>query len=196
MRSYILKVIGITLLAIFAVLAIAYAIFMIFFPKEVATFYDGIGAYDNAVYYAYQNYQRTEDKNDLNTVCRYALKTGDNEKAIKYLDMLVDDDFHEFCAQNETLGEDYYNFIVGRYVTLKYLNGESANGCADLANDYTLVYRSDCALRAMMFSEVEKDDKSALNYLKGVITSRLGSLSGDERLLAQDDLNRINEFLS
>ncbi|MBP5373019.1 MAG: hypothetical protein J6Y44_02400 [Clostridia bacterium] len=195
MKTFILKVIGITLIAVIAVLAIGYSVFMIFFPATLASFYDGIGAYDAAVFYSYRNYERTEDKSDLNAVCRYALKTGDSETAIKYLDMLVDGEFYEFCAQEETLGETYYNFITGKLVTLKYYNGESANGCVDLARGFTRHYTNDCALRAMIFSAVDKNDRATLNYVKSVIQTLSATLEGDEKLLADDDLTNLNEFL-
>lgn len=195
MRSFIIKVTGITLLAILTVAAITYASFAIFSPSSLATFYDGVGNYDRAVSYAYGQYERTGDKEDLLTVCRYALKTYDDKKIERYLSLLVDDGFYSYCTEDERLGEDFYTFITGKLAVSAYRNETRKENAVDMADDLTESYSETCALRAVLFEAVKEENEVQIGYLKEKLSLRNETAAGEEKELIEYDLYNIDEFL-
>ena len=195
MKTFVLKVIGITLLAIFAVAAITYAAFAIFSPSSLASFYDGIGDYDKAVTYSYGNYERTGKREDLIVVCRYALKSGDDKKTEKYLGKLVDDEFYSYCISKEDLGTDYYDFITGKLAVSIYRNGSEKTAAADKANELTKNYSGECALRAVMFETIRSEDRATVVYINGILSARSAAAEGEEKTLLESDVYNVNAYL-
>ena len=195
MKSFVLKVIGITLLAIFALAALTYAAFAIFSPSSLASFYDGIGDYNHAVNYAYGNYERTNEKSDLLTVCRFALKTSDDKKIEKYLGMMIEGDFKAYCDSDEALGDDLYTFITGKYVVSLYRVSDDKTKACDRADELTENYSEACALRALLFETVKCEDKISVVYIKGKIDARAQTATGEEKELLEYDAANATEYL-
>ena len=194
MKTFVFKVIGITLLAIFALAAIVYAAFVIFAPNALASFYDGVGNYDRAVVYANGYYERTKEKGDLVTVCRYALKSEDDEKIEKYLDLLVDDEFYEFCLSDRSLGKDYYDFITGKLVLTVYRRQGQSSAVCERAKELTVEYSGSCALRSILFAAVEKKDETTIDRIKGYLEEMKATAQGAEKTLIETDLSNIEEL--
>ena len=177
------------------VAAITYASFALFSPSSLAVFYDGIGNYDRAVSYAYGNYERTGKKEDLIEVCRYALKSYDDKKIEKYLDILVDGDFYSYCVSEKDLGEDFYEFITGKLVVSSFRNESRKENAVDRADDLTETYSETCALRAVLFEAVKVEDDDVIRYVKEKLSDRRAAAIGEEKDLIEYDLLNIDEIL-
>ena len=190
MKKFVLKVIGISVLAIFTVVCLTYAAFMLFAPGFLADFHDGIGNYNKAASYAYKVYEKSGETSDLDKACKFALKTENDLVIVKYLSVLVDcDGFSDYCKEKYTFGDDYYDFMCGKYVCSLYLTEADKKAPCDKANAYSAAYTKNCALRALMFEAAEARDKETLKYIKELLSARTSSE------LIQSDIDKINELI-
>ena len=190
MKKFVLKVIGITVLAIFALACLTYAAFMLFAPGPLADFHNDIGNYNKATSYAYRHYEKTKNISDLDKACKFALKTENDLTIVKYLSVLVDDEgFVDYCEDSYAFGDDYYDFMCGEYVCSLYRTEGNKQSACDKANAYSANYRKNCALRALMFAAAEVKDKETLTYIKDLLSARTPSE------LLDSDIEKINELL-
>ena len=194
MKKLVLKVIGITLLALIAAACFIYAALLIFAPQTLARFYDSVGNYDRAATFMYKRYEISGDKADLVQTCKFAIKSGKTDKEEKYLVYLVDDEgFFGYCGADEDLGAGFYDFICEKYVVAAYLNGKNGGVIAEKANALTKSYTDSCALRALAFACVEKNDKETLSSVKAYM-DKIAETDGQNNVLDYD-IARIDGYL-
>lgn len=197
MKNLVLKTIGITLGAIVIAVALLYGVFALFFPKNIAKFYDDVGNDDLAVYYMEKAYAKSDSMDNLNLLCRYAVKTGDNGLIAKHLDKLfLSDDFKRYTLTDGD-GITYYDFMASKYaVACLYSSG--ARYATEKAFLITDDYRKGSAvytlLRAIV-SDKSFDKTCVIDIRKGIL-SAYENYSEQCKSYADADLSTINIYLN
>ena len=198
MKKFVLKIIGITLLAIFALACLTYSVFLIFAPGVLSDFHNGIGNYGKAAIYAYKQYDASKNIADLDKASKYAIKTGNDLTIVKYLSVLTEnDDFYDYCINDEALGKGYYEFMCGKYVCSLYntSTGEDRKSAADKANALSVEYGKDCPMRALMFKVIEASDTATIEYIKQLDEARIAEATEDEKKIIESDIAIIDEIM-
>ena len=194
MKKFILKVCGITALGIIGFALLLFTAFMIFSPATLADIAGGLGDDGNACALMYNQYNKSGDIKDLDAACLYALKTEDKALAVKYLGELCSkEDFFNYCAATEDKGEDYYDFICGKYVSALFVS--DAFAALEQADALTKEYTAGCALRALAFSAVGASDSVTAASVKDKLAARLDSATSAEKTLIEQDIGRLTEFV-
>ena len=88
----------------------------IFAPRSVAGFFDGVGCYSATVFFYEKEYDKTDDVEDLVYLIDKSCSEKDDERTVKYLDMLFErEDYSAFCElkdkdlkQGQLKTDDYY----------------------------------------------------------------------------------------
>ncbi len=116
MKKLILKTALITLGTIIAVLCILYGVFALFFPLNMASFFDSLGMRDATVSFYELHYENTGDIADLGVLCVKVDECNDAVRAKKYLTILTSsEDFDSYLEDfdkqsNSTIsGKEYFN---------------------------------------------------------------------------------------
>lgn len=196
MNKLVLKTIGITLVAILICVAIIYGVFALFFPKKMAKFYDGLGNDVLAIKFMDTAYQKSGDIDDLDKLCMYAVKSGDNGLIAQHLGKLFEDEtFKNYCLNGN--GIEYYDFMASRFVTSFYQVSSDKNAVIDKAFSLTDNYRELSAgytiTRVCISSNPTKE---VATYLKDKLTNSLSSYDETAQQLANEDLVNINKYIA
>lgn len=192
MKKLVIKTVGITLAFIVVFLAITYGVFALFFPKNTAYFYDGLGYDKIAVKYMVKAYDKSGDIKDLKTLCDYTIKTDDNGLIAEHLGEIFDKNKTEFLAET---GSDYYDSASSKYVNALYEVKEDKSSCVDTAFLVTDKYRRSCAVRSLLGRVFIKNDKETALLIKTKLESFCLTASDEEKEIALSDLNVLTEFL-
>lgn len=193
MKKFVLKVCGITLLALAAAASVAYILLALFSPVTLADFCGGLGDNGNACAYAYRQYGITGNIEDLDAACRYALKSENDENVVKYLGELSESEgFKDYCLNNEDLGADYYDFICAKYVSALYKTDRSLSLVK--AKGLTERYTKGCALRSLVFSVTEGEDGEFADALIETLSEKLLSAAEGEKALIDNDIDLLREY--
>lgn len=195
MKQLVLKTIGITLAFIAVFVIIGYGVFALFFPKNTAYFYDGLGDDVKAVRYMQKAYERSNEISDLDTLCVYAVKTDDNGLIAEHLVKLFERE-EEFYAYASVKGKGYYDRMATEYVLAVYEVNNDVNLTIQTASRLTKDYSDGTALRNLLASSVSKGDKETVILLKSTIESALSTYSVQGKALADKDLAVITEYLA
>lgn len=131
MKNLVLKTVAITVAAIIALIAVAYLILALAFPKTLADGYDAIGSYSLSVKYYEKQYNKSGDIDDLAALCVKTDVKSDASRAAAYLAELTErEDFSAYCAREDENGGfkmTAYEFYYGRYtVATFYASGVAA----------------------------------------------------------------------
>lgn len=127
MKKLVLKTALITLASIIAILGILYGVFALFFPKTLAKTYESMGYDQTAIKYYEKQYEKTQDVQDLITLCVRLDVYSDTSRAEKYLSILVaKPNFYSTCLDNDVnvqtsnqiSSEEYFE---GKWVVATYL---------------------------------------------------------------------------
>ncbi len=192
MKKLVIKTVGITLAFIVVFLAMTYGVFALFFPKNTAYFYDGLGYDKIAVEYMLKAYDKSGDIKDLKTLCDYTIKTDDNGLIAEYLGKIFNENKAEFLAET---GSEYYDAAASKYINALYEAKEDKSSCVDTAFSVTDKYRKGCAVRSLLGRVFIKNDKQTASLIKTKLESFLATSSEEERQIALDDLDVLGEFL-
>lgn len=196
MKKLVLKTIGITVGGILAVILIIYGIMALGFPKDLASFYDGLGKDKVAVKYMAKAYGRTGDIKDLDKTCLYAIKTGDNGLIAEYFeDLVFHDGFKNYCQTSEK-GTEYYDFIASKFVSSSYAVNGAENDIVNKAFTLTDDYRNGSATYTLLRTVISSNpDKEVVALIQSKINEALPSYSEAGKTLAEKDLAIITEYL-
>lgn len=195
MKQLVLKTIGITLAFIAVFVIIGYGVFALFFPKNTAYFYDGLGDDVKAVRYMQKAYDRSKKISDLDTLCVYAIKTDDNGLIAEHLGKLFERD-EEFYAYSSAKGKGYYDRMATEYVLAVYEVNSDVAKTIQTASRLTKDYSDGSSLRNLLASSVSKGDKETVILLKTTIESSLNAYSAQGKALANKDLAVVTEYLA
>lgn len=196
MKNLVLKTIGITLCAIVVLIALLYGIFVLFFPKNMAKFYDNTGNDKLAVYYMEKACNKSDSIDDLNLLCVYAVKTGDNGLIAKHLDKLFQSDDFKKYSLTTVDGIAYYDFMASKYVIARfYVDGataaiEKAFALTDDYRQFSAVY----SLLRTIVSDKERDNGYVESIKEGILSAYDG-YSKAGKTYADADLSIINVIL-
>lgn len=199
MGKLILKTASVTLAAIIGVFGALYAAFAIFSPKVLAGAYDKLGNYGLSVYYYESQYKKTEELNDLYTLCVKLDENSDAKKAEEYLSTLVHGDgYVDFCKEQDAPSSAKVStrqYVEGKYVVCVYNNGGLS---AATARATELVRQgagySDYNVFSVLLAEVGRNlSVEDLNLLEAAINS-IDGLSADEEINRVSDLNEISRL--
>lgn len=193
MKKLVIKTVGITLAFIVVFLAITYGVFALFFPKNTAYFYDGLGYDKIAVKYMMKAYDKSGDIKDLKTLCDYTVKTNDNGLIAEYLGEIFDKNKTEFLAET---GSEYYDAAASKYINALYEVKEDKSSCVDEAFAVTDKYRKGCAVRSLLGPVFIKNDEETALLIKTKLESFLATASDEEKQIALSDLNVLTDFLN
>lgn len=196
MKKLVLKTIGITVGAILAVILIIYGIMALGFPKDLASFHDGLGNDKVAVKYMAKAYGRTGDIKDLDKTCLYAIKTGDNGLIAEYFeDLVFHEGFKNYCETSEK-GTEYYDFIASKFLSSSYAVNGVENDLVNKAFLLTDDYRSGSAAYTLLRTVMSSNpDKEVVALIQSKISEALPSYSESGKTLAEKDLAIISEYL-
>lgn len=197
MKKLVMKTIGITVASILAVLLIIYGIMALGFPKNLASFYDGLGKNKSATNFMAKAYERSGDISDLDQTCVYAIKTGDNGLIAEYLGKLVGNDgFKDYCNATDK-GVEYYDFMASKYIVGYYHVNSTDGDIVDKAFLLTDDYRNgSCAYTLIRTIIGGNKDKESINLFKEKLNSAMPNYSQQSKILAENDLAFINEYLN
>ena len=124
MKNLVLKTVAITVTAIIVILAGAYLILALAFPKTLAEGYDAIGSYSLSVKYYEKQYNKSGDIADLAALCVKSDVKADASRAVKYLAELTEsEDFSAYCEREDKNGGfkmTAYEFYYGRYTVATF----------------------------------------------------------------------------
>lgn len=196
MKKLILKTVLITVGAIILAFGVLYGIFALAFPKSLANFYDGLGDDKKAVQYMDRAYSQSGDVSDLDALCNFALKTGDNGLICEHLSRLFSsEEFKTYCECG-TKGIAYYDFMASKYITALYDTSSDKEGVIDTASSLTDDYRTACGLYTVLRLTLQEDipDATLINLVKEKINSAYSSYSADGQSLATADLEKLASF--
>ena len=99
MKKLILKTTAITLASIILVTSITFGIFVLFFPASLAKMFKSLGGESVAIYYYEKQYEKTDDINDLYTLCIESFNNKDYERAELYFTILIQKEgFNRICV--------------------------------------------------------------------------------------------------
>ena len=123
MKKLVLKTALITLCSIIALLGILYGVFALFFPKTLAKTFEALGSDNAAIRYYEKQYEKTEDLQDLITLCAKLDVYEDTERAEKYLTILVaKPGFYSTCLDSDVSGQiSNEEYFEGKWVVATYL---------------------------------------------------------------------------
>lgn len=193
MKKLVIKTAGITLAFIVVFLAITYGVFALFFPKNTAYFYDGLGYDKIAVKYMLKAYDKSRDIKDLKTLCDYTIKTDDNGLIAEHLSEIFDKNKDEFLSET---GSDYYDWASSKYINALYEVKEDKSSCVDTAFLIMDKYRKGCTVRSLLGRVFIKNDKETALLIKTKLESFYFAAADEEKQIALSDLNVLTEFLN
>jgi hypothetical protein len=188
-----------TVLIIFILLAIVFAVFNFAFPQHMATACERLGNYSLAVKYTSLRYTYTRDVDDLSRCVDDCILSGKDEYIADFGEqMLKQDTFDEVVAKNGNGypgSVDYNQYLSGKVAASKYAVGDfdgglevafAANGYTSFANGNPLmvmsiriIYEKDKSGATRMAEELQKvtpSDDVEIADLKALI-KRLRSLA-------------------
>ena len=125
MKKLVLKTAAITLACVVGLTAIIFGIFALFIPKPLANLFDKLGWYSWSMSYYEKQYQKSNDVEDLYTVCLKVDQENDSERAEKYLAIIVGmDNFRDFCRSKDRKGDALTTeeYLEAKYVNVVYRN--------------------------------------------------------------------------
>ncbi len=131
MKNLVLKTVAITLACVIGLTALLFGIFALFIPKPLANTFDKLGWYSWSMHYYEKQFERTEDVEDLYTLCLKVDEKTDSVRAEKYLGILVKKDgFRNFCLSKD--GKNT-SITTEEYLEAKYVNAVYRNSGIDKA---------------------------------------------------------------
>ncbi len=190
-----------TVLAILAVLIVAFAVASFGFPQYMASVCENLGNYSLALRYSALRYSYTDDSLDLARCFENSVSLGDPDSIIKYGEELVaKSDFTDVChyqeaefgklsdiyLDGESLGFDYEQRVKGKIATAYYLNGDAARA-ADYALEAngTQSFRSGNALIQLYAAVKTAGDGAAAQLLADRLSAVVPSDGEESDLLAE-----------
>lgn len=164
MKKIILKTALITLGSVIALLALAFGIASLAFPKNMSKICEDMGNYRLAASYAERQYDYTGSTDDLYRCADLYIRIGDRVNTVKYCEKLVTkQDFKEKVGGK-------VQYIYGNYATALYLsgNGDKAVEIAEKSVEDGFCIPN--AYATLTIEAVEKGDKE---FGKKLLTSFL-----------------------
>ena len=199
MKKLIIKTAAITLALIIAIVAVVYGALVLFAPRALATFYEGVGNYGISVDFYEMQYNKTTDLNDLYTLCVKVDEYSDAERAEKYLELFVDGDsadFNAYCiekdgALNTPTAITTKEYIFGKLVCAVYCD-DGVVSAVERANELIKSgYTEFNPYYVLITDGVLSLSVTELSMVQASIEAIKGSLSGDSLAYAERDLALI-----
>lgn len=196
MKQLVLKTIGITLAFIAVFVFVVYGIFALFFPKNTAYFYDGLGNDVKAVKFMQKAYNRSGELCDLDQLCVYAVKSGDNGLIAKHLGSLFEREA-EFKDYADTTKKDgYFDRMATKYVLALYKTESDKTVSIQKASTLTKDYTTDAPMHNVLAASVSDGNKDAVSFIKTKIEEAYSSFTDLGKQTASQDLSVIEIFLA
>ena len=185
LKKLIIKTAAITFAIIIAVASLVYGALVLFAPRSLAAFYEGVGNYGISVDFYEMQYNKTADKNDLYTLCIKVDEYLDAERAKKYLELFVDGDsasFNAFCTE-----KDSTNTAPTAITTKEYAFGKLV--CA--------IYSSEGIVSAVeRAEELVEAGYTEFNPYYVLITDKVLSLTVTELSMVEASIEAVKVHLS
>lgn len=191
MKKLVIKTALITLAGIIAITACFYLILALASPKTLAKFYDNAGFYGASIKYYEKQYKKTNEYSDLYILCTKVDEKNDSERAILYLDEMIEsDEFIYFSTyidentQNSFLTKD---FICGKYACALYYNN-GVTGAINYSKNYIFTEYYENNPLSVFIAECGEN----INGVDKIVVSKyLEGLKSNENY-SQQDLDRVN----
>ncbi len=201
MNKLILKTTVITLASVIIALVLSLSAMVFFAPKLIGSLFDGLGMYSASVFFYEKQYQKSEDIHDLALLIDKLDKDEDLEKSKLYLTEIVEsEEFSSFCQmvdENKTVtvtSNEYYYLLLTQVVYLADGFEESVSVALEYVEKFS--YTAFNPIRIIISDYGQTLQEQQLHQLKGVIEQKLPSLSAEQTVFANYDLNDIQTLLS
>ncbi len=200
MNKLIIKTIFITLGTLLVVVGVFYMCFSLFAPQKMAQFWSELGNDKTAVKYMDRAYEKSDDLNDLVTLCSYAVKTGDNRLIDEHLSKLFNDNtFEKYCqSQKEGVNEEQFNFFASKYTAAGYKAGKERGALIDKAFEISKNYGKNNAVQSLIYesySAANRDYETLEKVLEKLKIFEI-EYSAEAELRKQKDINNLLTILS
>lgn len=191
MKGLVLKTVGITLAFIFAFILITFGVFALFFPKNTAYFFDGLGYDKVAVKYMAKAYDNSKEYADLESLCGYVVKTDDNGLIAEYLGELFTNGKDELSAN---ASKEYYDYLSCKYISSLYsLNSRNV---VEVAFSIMNNYSKDCCVHTLVALALLGGDDETLSSVKTQLNDKLSSCLDEERTVILSDIEVIEKYFA
>ena len=124
MKKLVIRTVAITVAAIIVLMAAIYLVFALAFPKTLAGCWKDMGNYSLAAKYYEKQYDKSEDLDDLATLCVYLDAKTDGARAAGYLKLLTENEnFNARCEKEDKEGGfkyTAYEYYYGKYAVAEY----------------------------------------------------------------------------
>lgn len=153
MKKIVIKTALITLGAVIALLALAFGIASLAFPKNMSEICEDMGNYKLAASYAERQYSYTGSTEDLYRCADLYIRLADRSKTVEYCGKLVDrQNFKEYCGKN-------VQYVYGSYATALYLSGNDDKAVEVAEMSVSDGFSIPNAYATLTIEAVEKSDK-------------------------------------
>ncbi len=206
MKKLVLKTVAITMASIIALLLFTCGIFAIFFPSVIAKTADNLGWGNTAVKYYEKQYDKTEDIEDLYTLCFASFNNGDYERAKFYFATLNSSQpqFNVLCEIKDLERESVIKtkeICIGALIRSFYeVDGYAVAVTKSCNYVVSNAYTEYSPFLFLLESYGEDLTTSELNLMKDKIRALINGqegagLSSEETAFAQKDITEINRLL-
>lgn len=153
LKKIVIKTALITLASVIAVLALAFGVASLAFPKGMSKMCEDMGNYKLAASYAERQYGYSGSTEDLYRCARLYIRIGDRDNTIKYCEELVQkQDFKEVCGDN-------VQYVYSNYSTDLYLSGKTDEAIAVAEKSVEDGFEIPNAYADLTVKAVENSDK-------------------------------------
>lgn len=175
MKKIIIKTAMITLASVIVLLALAFGIASLAFPKNMSQICENMGNYKLAASYAERQYSYTGSTEDLYRCTRLYIRIGDRSNTIKYCKKLVEkEDFKECCASD-------VQYIYGNYATSLYLSGKGDEAVVIAEKSIADGFEIPNAYADLTVKAVEKEDKEFGQKLLSSFLDKVSDIETEEQ---------------
>ena len=203
MKKIIISAAVKTLAAVLALIILVFSALTLFAPFKLAKLSRDAGAYNAAASFAIIGYNRSKDINLLSEVTEYCILAKNNNKIIKYAEILAaHSEFESLCEQKDKAAGDniyasYNQYIYGWYVTALYNKKhtdkavETAKSVIKDQSDRSL-YTPNNAMSYLVIAVYDSKDKATaraiLSHLESLHAEMQGDLDMQNRIKGEIDL--------
>lgn len=191
MKGLVLKTVGITLAFIFAFMLITFGVFALFFPKNTAYFFDGLGYDKTAVKYMAKAYDKSGEYDDLESLCGYVIKTDDNGLIAEYLGELFTNKKEQLSA---SASKEYYDYLSCKYISSLY--SLKKQNVVEVAFSIMNNYSKDCCVHTLVALALLGSDNQTLSSVKTQLNGLLSSCTEEEKTVILSDIEIIEKYFA
>ena len=195
MKKLVIKTVAITVVAIIVLMAAIYLVFALAFPKTLADCWKDMGNYSLAAKYYEKQYDKSEDLEDLATLCVYLDAKTDGVKTAKYLKLLTENEkFSEhFPVDGHKGGFNYtdYEYYYGKYAVAEYYANKISAAITVAKSAVSKEYTENNAFYVLLI-DAEDLTESDRGAIVSAINEIYSGLTESEKQIADRDINFAN----